>query len=64
MLIRGFKIDDSNPAKYDHRSTYFYEALLNCPVGNFGFSIEWIKEKKELNYTHPNLKDNILTSIL
>lgn len=44
MLIRGFKIDNIKPPKgeYDERSTYFYEALLNCELQQGQpFTIEW-----------------------
>ncbi len=44
MLIRGFKIegvDAPNNQRYDKRSTYFYEALLNHGTLGSTFTIDW-----------------------
>ncbi len=58
MLIRGFKIVNTNPepdkplfdysheGKYDTRSTYFYDALLNCGNIADGFTVNWVKEDR------------------
>ena len=47
MLIRGFKIDNidaPNNQRYDKRSTYFYEALLNQEILYSKLIIEWVEK--------------------
>ncbi len=50
MLIRGFKADGMEVPEgklYDERSTYFYEALLNCKMQGNQFTIEWVEWKDD-----------------
>ncbi len=61
MLIRGFKIVDTLPLeqndsilKYDGRSTYIYEAMLNYGNIGKGINIVWVEED---NYFKVNADD-------
>ncbi len=56
MLIRGFKIVDTFPIgkddsifKYDGRSTYVYEAMLNHGNIGKGITIDWVAEDNYFN---------------
>ena len=69
MLIRGFKIKDPNPEKYDDlctkkydvRSKYFYEALLNHGSIGDGLKIEWVENegKSEYELAEPTFRQNV-----
>ena len=67
MLVRGFKIvdqypekyDDTSAAKYDSRSTYFYEALLNHGNIEEGLKIKWITENNDYKLAVPVFRHNV-----
>ncbi len=62
MLIRGFKIVDAWPLdkddsilEYDKRSTYVYEAMLNCGNIGDGITIDWVEEDNYFKLDRNNI---------
>ncbi|MFR9502810.1 MAG: hypothetical protein SNI49_09665 [Rikenellaceae bacterium] len=49
--------------KYDSRSTYFYEALLNSPMTSSGFTIKWVEEGNLFSLTQGNIHSSFRKNV-